>query len=80
MKPGKEAVDIVKDDDDDPTDSKNPKLAAKERATRRNLMTFELCSEESRGNGNDISAAEVTYEVRFSIAYSCILKYRTVKQ
>ncbi|ESR41379.1 hypothetical protein CICLE_v10025761mg [Citrus x clementina] len=64
VKPGKEAVDGVKDDGDGPTGLKNPQLAAKERATRRNLMTFELCSEESRGNGNDISAAEVTYEVR----------------
>lgn len=62
VKPGKEAVDGVKDDGDGPTGLKNPQLAAKERATRRNLMTFELCSEESRGNGNDISAAEVTYE------------------
>lgn len=75
MKPGKEAVDGVKDDGDGPTGLKNPQLAAKERATHRNLMTFELCSEESRGNGNDISAAEVTYEVRFFITYSFILKF-----
>lgn len=49
-----------------PDDLTDPRLAAKERAKRRNQMTADLFSEENRGLVNDISAAEVTYEVRFS--------------
>ncbi|KAJ4715667.1 CD2 antigen cytoplasmic tail-binding protein 2-like [Melia azedarach] len=63
VKPGNETVDIVKDNaDDGPADLKNPHFAATERAKRRSQMTFELCSEESEGIVNDITAAEVTYE------------------
>lgn len=70
MKPGNETVDIVKDNaDDGPADLKNPHFAATERAKRRSQMTFELCSEESEGIVNDITAAEVTYEVCFSTTY-----------
>ncbi|KAL4036693.1 hypothetical protein IC575_000257 [Cucumis melo] len=45
-----------------PDDLTDPRLAAKERAKRRNQMTADLFSEENRGLVNDISAAEVTYE------------------
>ncbi|KAI9180127.1 hypothetical protein LWI28_001491 [Acer negundo] len=54
-------VDKVKAVADGPGDLHDPRFAAKERANRRNLMTFELCSEE-RGNINDISVAEMTYQ------------------
>lgn len=68
VKPGDEVVvDKGKAVDDGPSDLADPRLAAKERANRRSLMTFELCSEESRGIINDISAAEETYKVPFSL-------------
>ncbi|KAK4784631.1 hypothetical protein SAY86_018999 [Trapa natans] len=43
-------------------DLKNPDAAAKERAKRRNQITADLFSEESKGGLHDIVAAEVTYE------------------
>lgn len=61
MKPGEEAVLSVAKVEEGPGDSKDPRLAAQERAKHRNLITAELFSEEL----NDASAAEVTYEVGF---------------
>lgn len=55
--------------EDDPADLKDPRLAAKERAKRRSQMTTELFCEESKGL-NDVSAAEVTYEVYFQMHIS----------
>lgn len=62
VKPGDDVVvDKGKAVDDGQTDLTDPRFAAKERANRRNQMTYELCSEENRGIIN-ISAAEETYE------------------
>ncbi|KAG8651680.1 RNA-binding protein 10 [Manihot esculenta] len=58
VKPGEEAVLSVAKVEEGPGDSKDPRLAAQERAKHRNLITAELFSEEL----NDASAAEVTYE------------------
>lgn len=49
--------------DEAPSEVLNPRLAAKERAKRRNQITAELFSEESRGILNDVTAAEVAYMV-----------------
>lgn len=67
MRPGDEVVvdkAKVEEDEDDLT---NPRHAAKVRAKRRSQMTAELFSEDSRGIINDISAAEVKYEVGFNL-------------
>ncbi|XP_048227918.1 SUPPRESSOR OF ABI3-5 [Ricinus communis] len=57
VKPGDEApIAITKVLEEE--DGQNPRLAAKERAKRRNLITAELFSEEL----NDVSTAEVTYQ------------------
>lgn len=49
--------------EEDADDMLNPRNAAKERAKRRSQITTELFSEDSRGIANDISAAEVKYQV-----------------
>lgn len=72
VKTGDAFVDIAKAEEN-PSDLTDPRFAAKERAKRRNQMTADLFSEENRGVGNDISAAEVTYEVRFSFKRVSIL-------
>lgn len=59
---GKEKVEEEEEEEDE-NDLMNPRNAAKERAKRRNQITAELFSEDSRGIINDLSAAEVTYEV-----------------
>ncbi|KAF7803713.1 CD2 antigen cytoplasmic tail-binding protein 2 [Senna tora] len=56
-------VVVVKDKVEDENDLTNPRNAAKERAKHRSQMTTELFSEDSRGIVNDISAAEVKYEI-----------------
>ncbi|XP_011004970.1 PREDICTED: LIN1-like protein [Populus euphratica] len=53
-----ERVDRGKAEEEGPSDLKDPRLAAKERAMLRNLITDEGFS----GNINDASAAEVAYE------------------
>ncbi|KAK3414160.1 hypothetical protein EUGRSUZ_I02666 [Eucalyptus grandis] len=63
VKPGDEAAvkrPVV--EDKAPSDAKDARLAAKERASRRSQITAELFSEDSRGGANDISSAEVAYE------------------
>lgn len=67
VKPGDEVVGKGKAVDDGQCDLTDPHLAAKERANRRNQLTFGLCSEESRGVINDISTAEETYKVPLSL-------------
>lgn len=77
MKAGDAFVDKGKAEES-PNDLADPRLAAKERAKRRNQMTADLFSEHNRGIGNDISAAEVTYEVMFSftsVPYPVISSY-----
>ena len=64
MKPGEEAVNRV-DVEDVSGDLKDPNHAAKERAKRRNQITTELFTEDGRGMLNDVSVAEVAYEVSF---------------
>ncbi|XP_022988804.1 SUPPRESSOR OF ABI3-5 [Cucurbita maxima] len=61
VKTGDAFVDVAKAEEN-PSDLTDPRFAAKERAKRRNQMTADLFNEENRGVGNDISAAEVTYE------------------
>lgn len=64
MKPGDEGASrSYAPEESGPIDLTNPQLAAKERAKRRSQITADLLTEESRGGPNDISAAEVTYEV-----------------
>lgn len=64
VKPGDEGASRSSvPEDRGPIDLKNPDLAAKERAKRRNQITADLLCEESKGGLDDISAAEVTYEV-----------------
>lgn len=74
-KKAKPGVEIVVDKvtvEEEPTDLTNPVVAAKERAKRRSQITAELFSEDNRGISNDISAAEVTYEVCFlKFSLSC---------
>lgn len=53
--------------EDVPGDLLNPRLAAKERANRRSQITAELFTEESRGILNDVTTAEVDYEVRIVV-------------
>nr|DAD41146.1 TPA_asm: hypothetical protein HUJ06_015469 [Nelumbo nucifera] len=53
-------------DEDGLSELADPRLAAKERAKRRNQMTAELFREETHGIFHDVSSAEVTYEVCFS--------------
>ncbi|KAL5992387.1 hypothetical protein ACLOJK_013304 [Asimina triloba] len=53
-------ISVPKPAEDEPVDCTDPRLAAKERAKRRNEITAELFSEQ--GGGIDISAAEVHYE------------------
>ncbi|KAG6652002.1 uncharacterized protein LOC122313724 isoform X1 [Carya illinoinensis] len=60
VKPGDEGVDRGQADEA-PSEVLNPRLAAKERAKRRNQITAELFTEESRGIINDVTAAEVAY-------------------
>lgn len=64
VKPGDEILNAGKDEDV-PSELKDPRLAAKERAKHRTQITAELFSEESRGIFHDISAAEMNYEVCF---------------
>ncbi|XVE49560.1 hypothetical protein DITRI_Ditri01bG0091800 [Diplodiscus trichospermus] len=61
VKSGEEAVNRV-DIEDGSGELKDPRLAAKERAKRRNQITTELFTEDGRGMLNDVSAAEVAYE------------------
>nr|CAN64184.1 hypothetical protein VITISV_022648 [Vitis vinifera] len=61
VKPGDEVLNAGKDEDV-PSELKDPRLAAKERAKHRTQITAELFSEESRGIFHDISAAEMNYE------------------
>ncbi|XP_022726381.1 CD2 antigen cytoplasmic tail-binding protein 2-like [Durio zibethinus] len=61
VKHGEVAVNRV-DVEDGSGDLKDPRLAAKERAKRRNQITTELFTEDGRGMLNDVSAAEVAYE------------------
>uniref|UniRef100_A0A6N2KJL4 OCRE domain-containing protein n=1 Tax=Salix viminalis TaxID=40686 RepID=A0A6N2KJL4_SALVM len=58
VKSGDERVERGKAEDEGPSDVKDPRLAAKERAMLRNLNTAEGLS----GDPNDASAAEVAYE------------------
>lgn len=51
--------------EEDVNDLTNPVVAAKERVKRRNQITAELLSEENGGTSNNLSAAEVKYEVCF---------------
>ncbi|KAF8044150.1 hypothetical protein BT93_A2205 [Corymbia citriodora subsp. variegata] len=64
VKPGDEAAvrRPVVEEKEGPSDLKDARLAAKERAHRRSQFTAELFSEDSRGIANDISSAEVAYE------------------
>ena len=59
MKSGDEIVDRSKAEEEGPSERKDPRLAAKERAILRNEITAQIFSEDS----NDLSAAEVAYEV-----------------
>ncbi|KAL4303822.1 hypothetical protein GQ457_10G019600 [Hibiscus cannabinus] len=61
VKPGEEVPNRV-DIEDGSGDSKDPRLAAKERSKRRSQITTELFAEDGRGMLNDVSAAEVSYE------------------
>ncbi|XP_022763705.1 CD2 antigen cytoplasmic tail-binding protein 2-like [Durio zibethinus] len=61
VKPGEEAANRVAVEDGS-GDLKDPRLAAKERAKRRNQITTELFTEDGRGMLNDVSVAEVAYE------------------
>lgn len=64
VKPGDEAaVRLPVVEEEVPSDARDARLAAKERASRRNQITAELLGEDSRGIANDISSAEVAYEV-----------------
>lgn len=65
MKPDSDEVLNAGKDEDLPSELTDPRLAAKERAKLRTQITAELFSEENRGIFNDISAAEVSYEVCF---------------
>ncbi|KAJ6389664.1 hypothetical protein OIU77_027897 [Salix suchowensis] len=58
VKSGDERVERGKAEDEGPSDVKDPRLAAKERAMLRNLNTAEGLG----GDPNDASAAEVVYE------------------
>ena len=58
-----ERVDRGKAEEEGPSDLKDPRLAAKERAMLRNLITDEGFS----GHINDASAAEVAYEVALGL-------------
>jgi len=58
-----ERVDRGKAEEDGPSDLKDPRLAAKERAMLRSLITDEGFS----GDINDASAAEVAYEVALGL-------------
>ncbi|XP_042475811.1 uncharacterized protein LOC122057677 [Macadamia integrifolia] len=61
VKVGDEVASVSKDEEV-PSEGKNPKLAAKERAKRRNQMTAELFSEEGSAGFTDVLAAEVQYD------------------
>ena len=67
LKPGDEKVDVWKHAENDQSAKNDARLAAKERAMRRNEIAAELFTEENRGMLSDISAAEVHYEVSLSI-------------
>jgi hypothetical protein len=58
-----ERVDRGKAEEEGPSDLKDPRLAAKERAMLRSLITDEGFS----GDINDASAAEVAYEVAIGL-------------
>ncbi|GFY90139.1 hypothetical protein Acr_07g0003360 [Actinidia rufa] len=62
LKPGDEKVDVWKHAENDQSAKNDARLAAKERAMRRNEIAAELFTEENRGMLSDISAAEVHYE------------------
>lgn len=66
VRPGDEPVVDKGPVEEDIDDMMNPRHAAKERAKRRSQITTELFSEDSRGIANDISAAEVKYEVCYN--------------
>ena len=68
VKPGDEVVVDKANVEEGEVDLMNPKIAAaKERAKLRNQITSELLSEGAGGITNDLSAAEVTYEVCFEV-------------
>lgn len=46
-----------------PVRSTDPRVAAKERAVRRNQITSELFNDRQKGASADIASAEVDYEV-----------------
>ena len=61
-------VDKANVEEGEEVDLMNPKIAAaKERAKLRNQITAELLRESAGGITNDLSAAEVTYEVCFEV-------------
>ena len=74
VKPGDEILNAGKDEDV-PSELKDPRLAAKERAKHRTQITAELFSEESRGIFHDISAAEMSYEVCFWVLFLDLYNY-----
>ncbi|KAB5574343.1 hypothetical protein DKX38_001537 [Salix brachista] len=59
VKTGDETVDRSKAEEEGPSERKDPRLAAKERALLRNEITAQIFCEDT----NDASAAEVAYEV-----------------
>lgn len=66
VKPGDEIVEIVNvpaNVEEDESDLTNPRAAAKERAKRRSQFTSELFREETGAILNDVTAAEMRYEV-----------------
>ncbi|XP_057496849.1 uncharacterized protein LOC130781625 [Actinidia eriantha] len=62
LKPGDEKVDVWKHAENVQCAKNDARLAAKERAMRRNEIAAELFTEENRGMLSDTSAAEVHYE------------------
>ncbi|KAF9690160.1 hypothetical protein SADUNF_Sadunf01G0166900 [Salix dunnii] len=64
VKSGDEAVDKSKAEEG-PSERKDPRLAAKERAMLRNEITAQIFSEDT----NDASAAEVAYEVWLGLGF-----------
>ncbi|KAJ6427590.1 PROTEIN LIN1 [Salix viminalis] len=58
VKTGDETVDRSKAEEEGPSERKDPRLAAKERALLRNEITAQIFCEDT----NDASAAEVAYE------------------
>lgn len=72
VKPGDEVAVVEKGnvEEGEEVDLMNPQVAAKaakERLKQRNQITAELFSEGTGGIINDVSVAEVTYEVCFKV-------------